>query len=56
MLRTKPVSFNATTIPKSPKTNNVSINVIFVVTTYSEQSKQHVFKEREPVEAKGAED
>jgi len=56
MLSTKPVNSNATTIPKSPKINNVSINVIFFVTTYSEQSKQHVFKEREPVEAKGVED
>jgi len=56
MLRTKPISYNATTIPKWPKINNVSVNVIFVVITCSEQSKQHVFKEKEPVEAKGAED
>ncbi len=32
------------------------VNVVVVVTTYNEQSKQQIFKERELVKAKGAED
>jgi hypothetical protein len=34
------------------KTNNVSINVIDVITTYNQHS-EHVFKEKEPIKAKG---
>jgi hypothetical protein len=41
---------------KPPKTDNVSINVITGVTTCNQQSKQHAFKERELVKAKGAKD
>jgi hypothetical protein len=55
MFRTKPISFNDIVVPKSPKTNNVLVNVITIVTTYSQQSK-HVFKEKEPVKTKGAKD
>jgi hypothetical protein len=40
----------------SPKTNNVPVNVIVVITTCSQQSKQHVFKKRELVKAKKIED
>jgi hypothetical protein len=40
MFKTKPVNSNATIAPKLPKTNNVSINVVAVVTTRSQQPKQ----------------
>ncbi len=56
MFRTKHVSSNATTTPKPPKTNNVLVNVIAIVTTHSQQLEQKVFKERELVKAKGVED
>ncbi len=56
MFRTKPVSYNVTTTLKLPKTNNVPFNVITIVTTCSQHSKQHVFKERELIKAKGVED
>ncbi len=39
MFRTKLVSFNVTTTPKQPKTNNVPINVVAIVTSHSHQSK-----------------
>jgi hypothetical protein len=39
MFRTKHVSFNVTTTPKQPKTNDVPINVVAIVTTHSHQSK-----------------
>jgi len=39
MFRTKRVSFNAMTTPKLPKTNNVLVNVVVVVTTRSQQSE-----------------
>jgi hypothetical protein len=35
MFRTKLVSFNVTTTPKQPKTNNVPINVVAIVTTHN---------------------
>jgi hypothetical protein len=54
MFKIKPVSSNAMTTPKSPKTNNVPINVVVVVTTHNQQSGQQVFKERESVKIKGA--
>jgi hypothetical protein len=40
MFKTKLVSFNATTTLKSPKIDNVPINVVVVVTTYSQQLEQ----------------
>ncbi len=52
MLKTKLVSYNATT-SKPPKIDNLPINVVATITTHSQQSKQQVFKEKEPVEAKG---
>jgi hypothetical protein len=56
MFRTKPISSNAMTTPKPPKTNNVPINeVVVVVTTQSQQSEQQVFKERELVKTKWVE-
>jgi hypothetical protein len=55
MFRTKLVNFNATITPKPLKINNVLVNVVVDVTTRSQQPK-HVFKEREPVKAKGAKD
>jgi len=39
MFRTKFVSFNATT-PKSPKPNNVLVNVAVVITTHNQQLEQ----------------
>ncbi len=39
IFRTKPVSFNATITPKSLKIDNVSINVVVVVTICSQRSK-----------------
>jgi hypothetical protein len=56
MFRIKLVSSNATTTPKPLKPNNVLINVVVVVTTYNQQPKQHVLKERESVQAKGVEE
>jgi hypothetical protein len=40
MFITKLISFNATTTPKPSKTNNVPINVVNVITTCNQQSKQ----------------
>jgi hypothetical protein len=40
MFRIKLVSSNATTTPKSFKTDNVQVNVVTVVTIHSQQSKQ----------------
>jgi hypothetical protein len=37
MFITKPISSNATTTLKPCKTNNVSVNVVGVVTTHSQQ-------------------
>jgi hypothetical protein len=42
--------------PKSPKINNVPINVVGVVTTGNQRSEQHVFKEKEPIKTKGVEE
>jgi hypothetical protein len=39
MFKTKLVSFNATTTFKPPKTNNVLVNVVDIVTTCSQQSE-----------------
>jgi hypothetical protein len=55
MFKTKPIHFNTTITPKLLKANNVSVNVVVVVITYSQQPKQHVLKERVLVKAKGAE-
>jgi hypothetical protein len=38
-----------------PKTNNVPINVVVVITIHSQQL-EHVFKEKELIKAKGTED
>ncbi len=54
MFRTKPISSNAMTSPKLPITDNVSINVIAIITTRNQQLEQQVFKERESVKAKWA--
>jgi hypothetical protein len=43
-------------MPKPPKSNNVLVNVGVVVTTHSQQLEQQVFKERESMKTKGAED
>ncbi len=40
MFRTKPINFTIMTTPKSLRTNNVPVNVVFVVTIHSQQSKQ----------------
>ncbi len=40
MFRTKLVSFNVTIIPKSPKPNNVLVNVVVVIITHSQQPEQ----------------
>jgi len=40
MFKTKLVSFKVTTTPKPLKIDNVLVNVIVVVTTHSQQSKQ----------------
>jgi hypothetical protein len=53
MFRTKIISIIITF--KSPKLNNVLINVVVVVIILSQQPKQ-VLKERELVKAKGVED
>jgi hypothetical protein len=45
---------NAMTTPISPKTNNVLDNVVGVITTHNQQLEQQVFKEKEPIKAKGA--
>ncbi len=52
MFKTKLVNFNATTTFKLPKIDNMPVNVVVVVTTYNQQSKQQVFKEKESVKAK----
>jgi hypothetical protein len=52
MFRTKPVCSNAMITPKLPKTNNVLINVVIVITTHIQQLEQHVFKERQLVKTK----
>jgi hypothetical protein len=36
MFRIKPVYSNATIAPKLPKTNNVLVNVVTIVTTHSQ--------------------
>ncbi len=56
MFKTKRVSFNVTTTPKSPTINNVPTNVAIVVTICNQQLEQQVFKERKLVKAKGVED
>ncbi len=56
MFITKPISCNAMITPKSPKINNVPINVVGVVTTGNQRSEQHVFKEKEPIKTKGVEE
>jgi hypothetical protein len=55
MFKIKPMSFNAMITPKPPKTKNVLVNVVVIVTIHNQQLK-HVFKERESIKAKGAED
>jgi hypothetical protein len=40
MFETKPVNSNAMIAPKPPKTNNVLVNVVVVLTTRSQQPKQ----------------
>jgi len=42
MFRTKLVSSNAMITPKPPKTNNVLINVVVVITTHIQQLEQRV--------------
>ncbi len=54
MFRTKLISFTATTTPKPFKIDNVLVNVVIVITIRNQQSKQQVFKEREPIKTKGA--
>jgi hypothetical protein len=56
MFRTKVINFNVMTTPKPIKTNNVQVNLVVIVTTCSQQPKQHVFKERELIKAKGVKD
>ncbi len=56
MFKTKLVSSNATTTPKLPKTNNLPINLVTIVTIHSQQSKQQVFQERELLKTKGVEE
>jgi hypothetical protein len=36
MFRTKPISSNVTIAPKPPKIDNVSVNVVVPITTYSQ--------------------
>jgi hypothetical protein len=55
MFKTKFVSYNTTITLKPPKTNNVLVNVIDVITIRNQQSEQQVFKERELVKIKWAE-
>jgi hypothetical protein len=47
---------NAMTTPNLLKTNNVLVNVLGVITTHNQQLEQQVFKEKELVKAKGAEE
>jgi hypothetical protein len=56
MFTSKPISYNVMTTPKLPKTNNVPVNVVAIVTIRSQQLKQQMFKERESIKAKGVED
>jgi hypothetical protein len=56
MFKTNPLISNVTITSKLLKIDNVLINVVVVVTTCSQQSEQHVFKETELGKAKGAED
>jgi hypothetical protein len=45
---------NAMITPNPLKTNNVLVNVVGVITTHNQQLEQQVFKEKEPINAKGA--
>ncbi len=54
MFRIKPINFNAAIVFKPPKTDNMPVNVVVVVTTHNQQSKQQMFKGREPIKTKGA--
>jgi len=55
MFRTKPISYiNAT--PKLSKLDNVLVNVVAIVTIHSQQPKQQVLKEWEPIKAKREKD
>jgi hypothetical protein len=56
MFKTKPINCNVTSTPKPPKHDNVPINMAIVVIIHSQQLKQHMFKEKELVKAKGAKD
>jgi hypothetical protein len=42
----------ATIVPKAPIPNNVSVNVIAIITTPSQLPKQKVFRKHELVKAK----
>jgi hypothetical protein len=52
MFRTECVNSSTITL-KHPKPDNVLINAIAIVTTHSQQPKQHVLKGQEPIKAKG---
>lgn len=56
MFRTKFVSFNVMSTPKPPQIDNVPINLVTTINIHSQQSKQHVFKEKELVKVKGMKD
>jgi hypothetical protein len=56
MFRTKVINYIVMIAPKPPKTNNVKVNVVVAITTRSQQPEQHMFKEREPIKAKGIKD
>ncbi len=43
------------TTPKLSTIDNVSVNLLDVVTTCNQQSKQQVFKEKELIKTKGVE-
>jgi hypothetical protein len=55
MFRIKLINFNVTITPKPFKIKNVPVIVVVDVTTHNQQP-EHVFKEREPIKAKGAKD
>jgi hypothetical protein len=42
--------------PKPPQIDNVPINLVTTINIHSQQSKQHVFKEKELVKVKGMKD
>jgi hypothetical protein len=52
MFRIKLANYNVITTLKPPKTNNVQVNVVVVITICSQQPEHHVFKEKESIKAK----